>query len=69
MKIRDGIERMHKVRHDVEEAWENRQAVKDEASRAWRELPGRWRGRDRTQTLTLVFAVAMVVVIILLTLI
>lgn len=69
MKLRDGIERMHKARHDVEEAWENRQVFKDEASRAWRELPGRWRNRDRTQTLTIVVAGVMVIGIIILTLI
>lgn len=67
MRIKDKLEGLRNVRDEISGAWENREAVRDEAIRAWNELPDKWRGRDAKQSLTLIVVVVSVIVIIAMT--
>lgn len=68
MGIKDKLEGLRNVRDEISGTWENRDAVKDEAVRAWNDLPERWRKRDRKQSITLLAVVAAVICIIVMTL-
>jgi hypothetical protein len=64
--IRKTIQNVREMRDRLLDTWENRDAIKAEASRDMKDLPERWRGRDGNQTATIaVFALVVVAVIVL----
>ena len=65
--MRGPVESIRQAREKAEDAWDRRDEAVEEARRAWRELPGRWRTRERSQTLTLVVLLALVVAIVAMT--
>ena len=67
--MRSLLKSIRQARESAEDAWDRRDDAVEEARRAWRELPGRWRGRERSQTLTLVVLLGLIVAIVVATLV